>query len=342
MSRHSFRRTLRLGPARRLRFEPLENRSLLTTFFAATAADLVKDIHAANKASGANTIVLTAPATSPYVLTAAENKTDGSTVLPVIKKGDDLTIHTDSGSADPGYGDTIDASKDGRLFDVASGGALTLQNVTLQNGRVSGSGVSAEGGAIYNQGTLVLSEVMIQYNSAVGSYGGNQKFKGPLDAAGGGIWSDGSLSVENQTAIQGNSAVGVGSGVNGNAFGGGIYIAGGTANIVDSSLTMNFASVYDTNNNGTGQPSIGYGGGLYVAGGTVTLTNDIVNYNEAGAFRDITGLVHGYGGGIFIAPGATVYLDSVTVANTLGNLDSSSYQGDGSTANVDGTYILLP
>src|SRR5262249_3469819 len=149
-------------------------------------------------------------ATSPYDLTAADNNTDGPTVLPVIKRGVNLTILTDNGSSNPGYGDTIDASQNGRLFDVASGGSLTLQNVTLQNGHVSGSGTSAEGGAIFNQGTLDLSEVIVQNSSAAGSYGGGgkQTFKGSLNTSGGGIWSSGSLTVENSTVIQGNSAVG--------------------------------------------------------------------------------------------------------------------------------------
>src|SRR6516164_3201192 len=140
--------------------EPLEDRTALSNFNALTVSDLIADINAANLAGGTNTIVLTAPTTSPYVLTAVDNTTDGPTGLPVISGGgmkvaaDNLTII--------GNGDTIERSTASgtpafRLFDVAKGGSLALENLTLQNGLAFGSGISAEGGAIYNQGTLVVS-----------------------------------------------------------------------------------------------------------------------------------------------------------------------------------------
>jgi hypothetical protein len=80
-----------------------ENRALeqamgLSNLNAATVCDLIADINAANKAGGSNTITLTAPTTSPYVLTAVDNTTDGATGLPVISVGnkktgaDNLTI----------------------------------------------------------------------------------------------------------------------------------------------------------------------------------------------------------------------------------------------------------
>jgi hypothetical protein len=110
----------------RLQFEALENRMLPCTYYPATASDLIADINAANKSGGANTIVLTAPTNSPYVLTAVNNSTDGPTGLPVISKKDSLTI--------VGNGDTIDASRVGRLFDVAGGGLCVLGGtVTLMN-----------------------------------------------------------------------------------------------------------------------------------------------------------------------------------------------------------------
>jgi hypothetical protein len=317
--------------------EALECRTLLTAYAAATAAQLVADINAANKSGGTNTITLTAPTTSPYILT---NSVDGANGLPQISKKDNLTI--------VGNGDTIERSTAAgtpafRLFDVARGASLTLKNLTLQNGVATNYG-----GAIYNQGTLLLSQVTVQSNTAEG-----------VLAAGGGIWSNGYLTVENST-IRGNVAN------FGNwsepAFGGGVYIAGGTANITGSTFASNEAigstayggalyvaagtvtlsgdafGMYSATNYVPGnvaegfgiQPgNNGYGGAIYVAGGSVTLRNDYIDGNTASDYQG-TAYLGPEGGGIFIASGATVYLDSFTYGAMTGN----------SPHNVWGAYIL--
>ena len=80
----------------RPRLEVLEDRMLPSTYYAATAADLIADINAANKAGGANTIALTAPTTSHYVVSGL------SVAKKDILKTDILTII--------GNGDTLDAN----------------------------------------------------------------------------------------------------------------------------------------------------------------------------------------------------------------------------------------
>src|SRR5208282_4561650 len=111
--------------------ELLEDRALPSSYSAANVSALIADINAANAAGGANTITLTAPTTSPYVLTKANNNSNinGTNGLPVIAANDNLTI--------VGDGDTIERSTTRatpwmRLLDVASGGSLTLENLTLQ------------------------------------------------------------------------------------------------------------------------------------------------------------------------------------------------------------------
>jgi hypothetical protein len=286
-----------------------------------------------------------------------DSRTYGNTVLPVIAKGDNLTILTANGTADPGYGDTLDAAHYGRLFVVAAGGSLTLRNVTLTGGLAIGSGV-ANGGAVYNLGTLDLNDVMVLGNQAIGNYTayvGRKQTLTSFDAAGGGVWSGGSLTVENQTQIEHNSAVGVGP--TGNGYGGGIYVAGGTAAISNSSLGYIPGLVGWGNSAVGGQPGPydqnsgysvwyysggGFGGGLYAAGGIVTLKGDVIASNSAGSVQ--SGGFDGYddyglGGGIAIAANASVYLDFYTLSETIANTDGYQDQ-TGASANIVGTYIL--
>jgi hypothetical protein len=332
----------------RPQLEVLEGRDVPSTFYAATASDLIADINAANAAGGTNTIVLTAPTTSSYFLAAANNYTNGANGLPVISGGtnrlaaDNLTII--------GNGNTIDANHHFyRIFDVANGGSLTLQNLTLQNGYAYGSGVSAEGGAIYNQGTLVLSGVGLYGNAAVGSSGGtvtkkNQTPPAGQDAAGGAIWSNGSLTVENQTVIRGNSATGGAGGYSyttqqygpgGNAFGGAIYIAGGTATITGSSIGNYYPTggygIGNTAQGGDGSlPGSAYGGGVYVAAGTVTVSNDTLEANQALAGNELPNHLNtsadGYGGGLYVA-GGTVTLTNDYIEYNLAAVITSNGQG---------------
>jgi hypothetical protein len=317
----------------------LEARTLLTSYTAATVADLIADINAANKAGGTNTIALTAPTSSPYVLTAVDNSTDGATGLPVIARKDALTII--------GNGDTIERSTASgapafRLFDVASGASLTLQNLTLQNGLAFGSGTASEGGAIYNQGTLVLSGVTVQGNTARGSDGVNSHAGN--DASGGGVWSGGALTAQSGTLVQNNQAIG-GAGasntkdlltsVGGNAFGGGIFAAGGMATLTGVVVDNNVAQGGEGGSR-FGQDGLAYshggsafGGGLSVAAGTVNLSSSTVDNNSVAGGYGYNNLQYAeaFGGGLYVG-GGTVTLCSDTVQSNSAVADPT-FTSDG-------------
>src|SRR5689334_9115061 len=109
--------------------EELETRRLLASFTASSVAELVADINAANQTPEADTIELTPGAL--FKLGAVDNTTDGPNGLPVIAAGNSLTVL--------GNGSTIHRSGGGgtpafRLFDVAAGASLALNNLTVSGG----------------------------------------------------------------------------------------------------------------------------------------------------------------------------------------------------------------
>ena len=92
---------------------------------------------------------------------------------------------------------------------------------------------------------------------------------------GGGIWSNGSLTLENGTLLKSNSRSRQrGRSGSYHAFGGAVYIAGGSANISNTIFTGNFAG-------GAVSDASAFGGALYVAAGQVVLTTSTVNNNYA-------------------------------------------------------------
>jgi hypothetical protein len=300
----------------------LEDRTLPSSYTAATVSDLIADINAANAVGGPNTITLAA--NKIFNVKAVDNTTDGPTGLPVIAPGDSLTIL--------GSGDTIQRTNGAppfRLFDVASGASLTLENLTVQNGLETNPGQAAHGGAIYSQGTLVLSGVTVQNNIAQGP-DAPKKTGNPfgLQAAGGGIWALGSLTLENGTVIQNNQAVGGNgrdavyphpAGDGGGAWGGGLY-AGGTLSISDTAISNNKVQG-GQGGSGGGNGGLAYGGGASLGGGTVMLANDTVTGNQALAGQ---GGTFGVGG---TAEGGGLYLQGGSMTITKVTVESNTAQG---------------
>jgi hypothetical protein len=314
------REAKRRDPMRcRLVLEWLEARTVLTNYTAATVAVLISDIAASNTAGGTNTIRL-APRTT-FTLTAVNDQTNGPTGLPDIDSDDILTI--------VGNSDTIQRSESVqtpafRLLAVDAGGSLTLENLTLQNGLAQGVGISSEGGAIYNQGTLVLRGVSVRNNVARGNAGAQGTSSSPDGGAGsaafgGGIYSNGSLTLDGGTKLESNQAVG-GSGGDAAEFTSGALSGPGDG----------LVGISPSGNGAAGAP--GYGGGLFVAGGNLTVSSATLSGNSAAGgkggaaakieigsffaeFRGNGGAGgNGRGGGIFMADGtATVTNFNLTV-----------------------------
>jgi hypothetical protein len=283
----------------RPRLEQCEDRALLASYTAASASDLINDINAANAAGGANTITLATQTT--FTLTQANNTSDGApTGLPVVAAGDNLTI---VGSNDTIERSTAPGTPGFRLFDVASGASLTLQNMTLQNG-----GLVGNGGAIYSNGGLALSGVNVFDNSA---------------AAGDGVYVAGGTANLSNDAFSNNNSGAVG-------VGGAVCIVGGTANLAGDTFDFN----------GDSSPT-SYAGAIYVGGGTVTLSDDLVQrggdmvpaiYISGGGVTFCHDTVKDNADGGIDIVGGSVGIDHFTVAHTTRN----------SPYNIQGTYTLIP
>jgi hypothetical protein len=371
------------GPrvSHRPRLEALEDRTLLSNYTAATMTELIADINAANKAGGTNTIYLASatPTITPVVfdLTAVDNTTNGANGLPVISgtsAGKKVTVAADNLTiigTDPG-GDIIQRDPTSttlalRLFDVAPGASLTLENVTLQHGLASGSGAAADGGAIYNQGTLTLQNTIVQNNTAQGSNGAPATFTqrnkfiaagAGADAEGGGIWTNGTVELEGGTIIgstdvsssplsgEGNKAIGgnggyahysssvVKSGAGGGGFGGGLYQAGGSVTMTNATVVGNVAAGGSAGFAAdliygavSGNGGAAAGGGLDVAGGTLLMSNDTVKTNLASGGNGGSGSVNLRCGTGGTGSGGGIYVGGGTVTLQAINLSSNQATG---------------
>lgn len=296
--------------ATRLTVEGLEQRWLPASFTAATAAELIADINAANLTPEADTIALAAGA--KFTLSAVNNSTHGPTGLPQIAAGESQTI---IGSGAVLQRSSLAGVPAFRLFDVSADGSLTLQNLSLLGGLAQG-----QGGAVFNQGALTLESVTIQSNAAVGldGYAGSYWAGGTGgDGQGGGIYSSGVLTISN-SKIAKNSAMG------GQGGAGGFYVVDATP-------------VYTAGGDG----GDGLGGGIYVAAGTASIHHSVVTGNTAkgGAGGDSyyqsghTG--QGIGGGLYIDVAAWLDLDSYSLRNCKANKASTGAN------NIVGVYDVI-
>ena len=135
-------------------------------------------------------------------------------------------------------------------------------------------------------------------------------------------YSAGSLTVLSSSLAH-NRALGhdgEGGADGGDGLGGGLYIAGGTASILTTTINHNRALGGDDAGSNGGN---GLGGGVYVATGTVLVVVSEISYNQAfGGFGDGDGTDgQGVGGGVYNL--GTFLFDALTVIDH--NHASDSY-----------------
>ena len=204
--------------------------SSIANLMATPGADgisLREAILAANNTAGADTIVfdssLTANGPATITLSTVGDTSAGPSAFVITS---DITIQ----GFDPvtsANGDGITLVRDSavsrlRFFNIAAGGTLSLDSLTLQDGRARGvdgtgnGGASAGfGGAIFNMGTLNLVNSTLSGNTAVGGNGGGgNHFSGGYGGAG----------LQSAAASKGLVVGGNGGGPNGGT--GGSYVVG--------------------------------------------------------------------------------------------------------------------
>ena len=225
-----------------------------------------------------------------------------------------------------GKGHTISAEDLGRIFSIGEGFTVTLTNATLINGKAD------KGGAIYNDGSLTLSDVKLSDNAADG-YGGAVFNNGEL------VVSD-SVFDSNDVLNRGSASVDYGGAAIYNWYDGVLTVSGSnfTNNIknykngdrlVGAVATIGDATISDScfvNN-------AGRWGGAISASGYLIAGDDVNTLTVSGStFKENGGL---YGAGIFVAG------SDFTVSDCVFDKNTAFGKGDMTPNNNNGAAIVV-
>jgi hypothetical protein len=269
-----------------------------------------------------------------------------SSAFGTIKLTSELLLTGDLTISGPGASALVVSGKNTtRVFEVASGATVDIQDLTIADGRVTGT---AAGAGILNQGTLTLESAVVTGNLA--------------DAAGGGIENTGTLELNrsrvaaNRSAINGGGLHNAGTGVvridrstiaNNTTAGDGAGIRseiGTTLSISDSSISGNSATGFGTGGIASAgkltmrdtliDHNTSAVGGLYLFGGgnsgDVLISHSIIRDNGPSA-------TSGSGvGGIWSRSNGNIKIEDTTIRHNTGNLAGGIY-GSGTMEIVDST-----
>ena len=219
-----------------------------------------------------------------------------------------------------GKGHTIDAKNLGRIFSIGEGFTVTLTNATLINGK------SDKGGAIYNDGSLTLSDVKLSDNAA-DSYGGAVFNNGHL------VVSD-SVFDSNDIVNRGSASVDYGGAAIYNWYDGVLTVSGSNFtnniknykngdNLVGAITTIGNATVSGSNFvNNSGR----WGGAISATGAELRKNSSTLTVSNT-IFRDNAAL---YAGAVYIWGSNYNIADCVFDNNTAfgkGNMTPNNNNG---------------
>jgi len=295
--------------------ESLEPRCLLSTFvvdniftddesdgnFTSNDLTLREAVEQANLTPGTDTIVFSTLLDGEVI-----DLTLGELVIT-----DDLIIRGYS-KFDVAQSIVLDAGDAQRIFNVAPGVSLTIDNLTLTAGNDSTKGGSilargdltlidttitasaaARGGAVFGESasTLTISGSTFSGNEATATSGGALTALGPLTIRGSTFSGNIAASDGGAIELQANGTL-TGVTLSGNTAGGaggGLFIGAGAVTLNNSTLTLN-----RSNSDASGSEA---GGGLKLASGSLALTSTLISGNYRGpgvsTSDDIAGTVTG-------------------------------------------------
>jgi hypothetical protein len=313
----------------------LANGSLL--FSALSAAEQAQVIAAPGNAANTITFASTLNGSTLTLSTVG----DGSVGPSAFLVNSPVAIDGPSGNS----GITLSAAGTTmRLFDVPSGGSLTLQYLTLQGGTAqgftggtgyggAGGGSAGLGGAIFNQGSLNLFNSTLTGNTAQGGAGGSPV--GVNGGGGGGAGLDGTGGAGSAAPVSGTTGDGGGGGgpnggVDGVAStgGGGGFGGGGSGGFAKNSATPSAQAggaggfggggggggvIFPAHAAAGGAGGFGGGGG---GGGSGGGTQYGGGSGGAGVEATGGGGGAGMGGAVFNEAGTVVITNSTLTANT--------------------------
>jgi len=237
------------------------------------------------------------------------------------------TITVDT-SIDGGGLVTISGGNGTQIFVVNSGTALTLANLAISDG----SSLGGDGGAIYSDGTLTVT---------------NSTFSGNSGGFGGAIFNGGTLTLTNST-LSGNTATG---GAIYNDYGGTLTVtnctfsgnSGGPGGAIASDITRNYGGTLTVTNftfsgNTVGTGANGHGGGAIAngSGDTLTVTNSTFSGNSAHTSGPYI-IYGGSGGAIFNPDGGTLTVTNSTFSGNTGGSGGAIANG-GTLTVTNGTF----
>ncbi|HEY7060382.1 MAG TPA: choice-of-anchor Q domain-containing protein [Chloroflexota bacterium] len=257
------------------------------------------------------------------------------------------------------------------LFAVSSSVTLTLQNIILSNAFGSG-----DGGAIVNNGTLVVTNSTIQNSQAAAGFsGGAIVSTGPVTISGSTLANNsatnggalyprfaGAVVTITNSVLHDNHATG--TDYNTGGWGGAILVwDGATVNLVGSDLYNNTAEEGGALNSRQANSSImlqgtqahdnhvlEYGGGIYALG-TLTVANSTISGNVSGGggglwtlgtvtLTDSTvsgNMIDGFGGGL--SGQGTTTLSRVTITGNTATQDGGGVENNSGTMHLTDVTI---